>query len=207
MHGRTLITLLIALTLAAAASAEQCPTTLSAGSDGGKAWLGINASGFVAGEGQSFEMPCGGAFYGANLRLVLDGTSWYGVPPLASGDVLYCRILKLDGSILASTTTVIGFNIGSQTVHFDFTAQGLNLTAGEYLIACFPAGARQGRLAYYQQGDIYAGGQRFLSENGGAGPWIAIPVDQGDLAFQVFMEGSGVPNENTAWSAVKTYYR
>ena len=192
MHGRTLITLLIALTFAAAASAEPCPTTLSAGSDGGKAWLGINASGFVAGEGQSFEMPCGGAFYGANLRLVLDGTSW---------------ILKLDGSILASATTVVGFNIGSQTVHFDFTTQGLNLTAGEYLIACFPAGARQGRLAYYQQGDIYAGGQRFLSENGGAGPWIAIPVDQGDLAFQVFMEGSGVPNENTAWSAVKAYYR
>lgn len=207
MHGRKPIAMLIALSLAVTAGAATCPTSYSAGSDGGKAWLGMNAGGFIAGEGQSFAMDCAGAFYGVDFRLILDGNSWYGVPPLASGDLLYCKLMTPTGVVLGTKSLVIGYSLGTRTIHFDFSDLGIQLTPGNYILACYNTSPKQARLSYNQNGSLYADGQRYLSENGGIGPWVAIPAEQGDLAFQVFVEGGGVPNETADWSAVKSYYR
>lgn len=192
---------------AAGALAQSCPSHHEVLDNGGKAWLGINAGGFVAGEGQTVHLECGGVLQTVKFLLVLDGQTYNSAPPLRTGNILIASVrMPGIGVTLGTATAVIGFDLGTEWVSFDFTAQGIDLAAGDYLITCAPAGTGQGRLAYWQGEDHYAGGLRYLSEGGNAGPWVAIGSEFGDLAFQLDLDVP-TPAEEMSWSGVKSLYR
>jgi len=197
---------IIILTLAGAAAADPCYSLYSQSSNGGKAWLGVNAGGYVAGEGQTYHLNCDGKVLSVSFEIILDGQIWNDSPPLASGDALICSI-RIPGVLtLASTTTLLHFDQGTEWVTFDFSSQNVDLTAGDYLLTCAPVGGGQARLGYWRDADDYPFGVRYVSEGGNNGPWIAIGAEFGDLAFQVDMD-MPTPNEPSSWSAVKTLYR
>jgi len=198
--------LLLTLVLAGAATADPCYSLYTQHSNGGKAWLGVNAGGFVAGEGQTFQLNCDGKLLSVSFEVILDGQTWNGSPPLGSGDILTCSI-RIPGIVtIASTTSVLGYDVGTEWVSFDFSAQNVDLMTGNYLLTCTPIGSGQARMGYWRDSDAYPSGVRYVSEGGSAGPWIAIGAEFGDLAFKVDMD-MPTPNENTSWSAVKALYR
>jgi len=200
-------TLLIALAATAAGSAFGCPASLDIAANGGKAWLGMSAGGFIAGEGQSFHHDCDGALYSVAFQLVLDGQAAGGVPPLGAGDTIYAQVRTMGGAVLATRSQVLGFSVGVQWVVFDFTTPTLTLPAGDYQVTCFTASPKQGRVAYFQNGDAYGPGMRYISEMGEFGPWTALTPEYGDLAIMLTLEGDPVSTESTTWSAVKAAYR
>ena len=207
MHARITGTLLIALVATTAVNAVGCPATLDVNANGGKAWLGMSAGGFIAGEGQSFHNECDGALFTASFQLILDGVTAGGVPPLGAGDTVYAQVRTLGGVVLATRSQVLDFSTGTAWVTFDFTIPTLNLPAGDYLIVCYTASAKQGRVAYFQNGDAYGGGVRYISETGEFGPWTALTPEYGDLAIRLTLEGDVVANEAATWCAVKATYR
>ncbi|MDO9695440.1 MAG: hypothetical protein Q7W56_11980 [Candidatus Latescibacteria bacterium] len=207
MHARITGALLIALVATTAVNAVGCPATLDVNANGGKAWLGMSAGGFIAGEGQSFHNECDGALYTVSFQVVLDGLAAGGVPPLGAGDTVYAQVRTLGGAVLATRSQVLNFSTGTSWITFDFTTPTLNLPAGDYLIACYTASAKQGRVAYFQNGDPYAGGVRYISETGEFGPWNALTPAYGDLAIMLTLEGEVVANEAATWGAVKAAYR
>lgn len=199
--------LLIALVATAAGNAAGCPASLDVLANGGKAWLGMSAGGFIAGEGQSFHHDCDGALYSVAIQLVLDGQNAGGVPPLGAGDTIYMQVRTLGGNVLATRSRVLDFSTGVQWVVFDFTTPTLHLPGGDYLVICFTASAKQGRVAYFQNGDAYGAGVRYISEMGEFGPWTALTPEYGDLAFMMTLEGDPVAAELSTWGAMKAAYR
>lgn len=197
---------LIAVLAAPLAVWAQCPDQYEVVGDDGQAWLGMNAGGFIAGEGQSFEAECAGQVTLVRMELILDGQTWYGVPPLGTGDILYCDFMTTTGAVLATKSIVLDFDVGTRMISFDFADAGLDILAGDYLIACYPAAAKQARMGYHQADDIYAEGIRYISSNGGAGPWDPALPEHGDLAFRVNMNGF-IPAEAHSWGQVKSLYR
>lgn len=204
---RNAIAITLTLLLAGAAAAESCPGLIEVGSNGGKAWLGINAGGYVAGEGQSFVTPCGGKLNTVAFEVILDGQTWNSAPPLNESSVLICSIRIPGIMTLGTVMRTIGFSLGSEWVEFDFSSQGLDLDPGvTYLITCAPAGSGQGRLGYWQNEDVYADGVRYLSAGGSNGPWSPIDAEFGDLAFRVTLD-IPTPAETRTFSSVKRLYR
>lgn len=201
------IVIILALSLAAAAAADPCPSLIQVGSNGGKAWLGINAGGYVAGEGQSFTSTCGGKLNSVAFEVILDGQVWNSAPPLNANSILICSVRIPGVMTLGTVMRPIGFSLGTEWVEFDFSSQGLDLTPGmTYLITCAPAGSGQGRLGYWQNTDVYPEGVRYLSAGGSNGPWTAIGAEFGDLAFQVALDVP-TPAETLTWSGVKRLFR
>lgn len=206
MHGLRPYLAMFALLAAPLAVLAQCPNFYEVEGDAGKAWLGMNAGGFIAGEGQTFQTTCAGQITQVRFDLILDGLTWYGVPPLASGDVIVCEIMTPSGFSLASRNHVLDFDVGTRSIAFDFTADHLDMMSGTYLIACYPLQAKQARMSYHQSADIYAEGLRYISSNGSAGPWTPAAPENGDLAFKVIIDGF-VPAEQHSWGQVKSLYR
>ncbi len=206
MHGWKTHLLLIAIIAAPLTTLADCPNVYEVASDQGKAWLGMSAGGFIAGEGQSFHLDCPSLLVSVAFEVVLDGQAWYGVPPLGAGDLLYCEVRTTGGIALISQSKALDFDIGSEWIIFDFRNESLELLDGDYIVACYTAHARQGRLAYHQAEDIYSEGIRYISENGGAGPWTPVAPTHGDLAFQVDVLGS-VPADAITWGEVKALYK
>lgn len=206
MHAWKTHLLLIAIIAAPLSASADCPNVYEVASDQGKAWLGMSAGGFIAGEGQSFRLDCPSLLVSIAFEVILDGQTWYGVPPLGAGDILYCELRTVSGVTLLTQSKALEFDIGTEWMTFDFRSESFELLEGDYVVACYTAHARQGRLAYHQVEDIYGEGVRYISENGGAGPWNAISPTHGDLAFQVDVLGS-VPAEAHTWSEVKAIYR
>jgi len=206
MHAWKTHLLLIAILAAPLTVLANCPDIYEVPSDQGKAWLGLCAGGFIAGEGQSFHLECSSLLVTVSFEIILDGQNWYGVPPLGAGDMLYCEIRTLSGVTLLSTSRMLDFDVGQRWIIFDFSGHSFELIQGDYLIACYPAFAKQARLAYHQSSDLYSEGIRYISENGGAGPWLPADPVHGDLAFQVIALGT-VPAESAAWGQVKALYR
>ncbi len=206
MHGLRTYLLLIAIIAMPLAALADCPSRYEVTSDQGKAWLGMSAGGFIAGEGQSFYLECPSLLISISFEVVLDGQTWYGVPPLGMGDILYCEVRTLTDVSLISKSVELDFDIGTNWVTFDFRIDDFTLLDGDYLIACYTANTKQGRLAYHQADDVYAEGVRYISENGGAGPWTPAAPMHGDLSFEVNVLGS-VPTESVAWGQVKALYR
>lgn len=205
---RLLTTCLAAAVLLTAASAATatCPSLYEVSDNGGKTWLGINADGYMAGEGQTVHVDCGGALTDISFKLVLDGETWNGAPPLGSGDMLIASIRIPGVMTLGTAMATIDFNLGSQWIAFDFASQGLDLSAGDYLVTCAPVTSGQARLAYWQGEDSYAEGVRYVSEGGDAGPWIAIGSEFGDLAVRLELDVP-TPAESASWSEVKSLFR
>ncbi|MBU0742200.1 hypothetical protein KKA85_12535 [bacterium] len=206
MHGWKTHLLLIAIIATPLSALADCPNFYEVASDQGKAWLGMSAGGFIAGEGQSFYLECPCQLVSVTFEVVLDGLTWYGVPPLGTGDLLYCEFKTDTGVTLLSLSKALDFDVGRDWITFDFRADNFVLLPGDYMVVCFTASSRQGRLAYHQADDIYAAGVRYISENGGAGPWTPAAPTHGDLAFRVNVMGS-VPTESVAWGQVKALYR
>ncbi|MBC8423627.1 hypothetical protein H8E07_05850 [bacterium] len=206
MHAWRTISLLIATIAIPLVVLADCPNQYEVLGDEGKAWLGMNAGGFVAGEGQSFNLECTSEILSVEFLLILDGLTWYGVPPLGTGDILYGEIMTTNGLTLATESITLDFDEGIQWITFDFTSHELELVGGEYLITCHPANAKQARMSYHQAEDIYGGGLRYISSNGGAGPWTPAAAEHGDLAFRVNTPGT-VATESLQWGRVKTLYR
>ena len=207
MQARMMRALLIALLATMAGTAFGCPSSLGVTPNGGKAWLGMSAGGFIAGEGQSFHNECDGALFTVAFQVVLDGLTAGGVPPLGAGDTVYAQVRTLGGVVLATRSRVLDFSTGAQWVVFDFTTPTLDLPAGDYLVACFTASPKQGRVAYFQNGDAYGPGVRYISETGEFGPWYALTPEYGDLAIMLTLEGDVVAAERATWGAVKAAYR
>ncbi len=197
----------ILILTAAVAAAEPCTPLYDIAGNGGKAWLGINANGYVAGEGQSFTVDCQATLESVAFELVLDGLTWNGAPPLRAGNILIASVrMPAIGVTLGTVMLGIGFDVGTEWVTFDFSPYGISLTPGEYLVTCTPAGGGQGRLSYWQGDDSYAGGVRYLSQGGNVGPWVAIGPTSGDLAVKVQMNVP-TPTETASWSEIKSLYR
>ena len=197
----------ILILAAATASAQSCTPLYEILGNGGKAWLGINANGFVAGEGQTFTVDCEAPLRTISFELVLDGQTWNDAPPLGVGDVLTASVrMPSIGLTLGTAAHLIDFDAGTRWITFDFTSQGISLPVGEYLVTCAPTGSGQGRLSYSQGDDVYAGGVRYLSQGGSSGPWVPIDPSSGDLALRVEMDAA-TPAETMSWGAVKALYR
>jgi hypothetical protein len=206
MHAWRTVPLLIATIAIPLVVMADCPSQYEVLGDEGKAWLGMNAGGFIAGEGQSFVLECTDEVISVEFQLILDGLTWYGVAPLGAGDILYCSIKTITGVDMATEMITLDFDVGTQWITFDFTSHGLELYGNQYLITCHPANAKQARMAYHQSEDIYGGGLRYISSNGGAGPWTPAAPEHGDLAFRVNTPGL-VANEARQWGQVKSLYR
>ena len=192
---------------AAVATADPCTSLYDIAGNGGKAWLGINSNGYVAGEGQSFTVDCPATLESVSFQLVLDGLTWNGAPPLRTGNILLASVrMPAIGLILGTAMLGIGFDVGTEWITFDFSSSGIALVPGEYLVTCAPAGSGQGRLSYWQGEDSYTGGVRYLSQGGTNGPWVAIGPASGDLAVKVQMNVP-TPAETVSWSEIKTLYR
>ncbi len=200
------IVILCIILLASAATATTCPTRYQILDNGGKAWLGLNVSGFVAGEGQTIVLDCDGRLETVYFKLVLDGEIWNDAFPLASATLTATLRLPESAFALASADAIIDFDMGSEWIAFDFSGQEIDLEAGEYLMTCHPVGFRQGRLAYAQGEDVYPLGVRYVSEGGGDGPWIAISAEFGDLALKVEVE-EPVPSDAVSWSEIKALFQ
>jgi len=205
MHAWRPIVLLIAMIAIPLVALADCPSRYEVLGDEGKAWLGMNAGGFMAGEGQSFTLDCTSEVHSVEFLMILDGLTWYGVQPLGTGDILYGAIMTTSGLTLATETITLDFDEGTRWITFDFSSHELELFGGEYLIACYPANAKQARMSYHQAEDIYGAGLRYISSNGGAGPWTPAAPEHGDLAFRVNMPGF-VANEPLQWGQVKSLY-
>ena len=206
MHAwRPYLAILILLALPLTAAAD-CRSTYVVESDGGKAWLGMNAGGFIAGEGQSFHLDCAGQITLVRCEIILDGLTWYGVPPLASGDVIHCDVMLTSGVSMATTSVTLDWDEGTRSVAFDFSGASLDLMAGDYMLAWYPAQPKQARMGYHQADDCYSEGVRYISSNGSAGPWTAASPENGDLAFRVNVDGF-VPTDVNSWGQVKSLYR
>jgi len=197
----------ILILAATTAAADSCTSLYEIDGNDGKAWLGINSNGYVAGEGQTFTVDCEAPLRSIAFELILDGQTWNDAPPLQSGDILVASIrMPSLGLTLGTVMTTIGFDVGTEWVNFDFSSQNISLPTGEYLVTCAPAGGGQGRLSYWQGGDCYAGGVRYLSQGGNNGPWVAVDAAFGDLALRVEMDVT-TPAETMSWSDVKALYR
>ncbi len=206
MQGWRSYLLLIAMITIPLSALASCPDRYEVLGDEGKAWLGMNAGGFIAGEGQSFYLECACQVVTVQFELILDGLTWYGVPPLGSGDILFGEIKLATGLTIATQSIVLDFDEGRRWITFDFSTDNLDLGAGEYIITCYVASAKQARMSYHQAEDIYAEGIRYISSNGGAGPWTPAAPENGDLAFRVNPLGY-VPNAAHSWGQVKALYR
>ncbi len=168
----------------------------------GNNYFGLHASGENTGCGESITLDCNFRIQELRFRLILASPGG-SVPPLVQGDIIQGALLDMDGNVLSMVELAIPHSSGTAWLTFDFSGDATTYPAGDYIVAIATEVEGVGYVPM-DTNSGFAGGTRWGSHGGLAGPWTQVPI--WDYTFSVSVETDATPAADASWSAVKKQY-
>ncbi len=180
-------------------ASAQCTDLFENLAEDGNNYFGRKDSGQSTACGESVTLDCDFRIQEVRFRLILAGPAG-SVPPLAQGDIIQGALLDMDGNVLSMVELAIPHSSGTAWMDFDFSGDATTYPAGDYIVAIATEVAGVGYVPM-DTNSGFAGGTRWGSPFGLAGPWTQVP--SWDYTFSLTVDTDPTAVAETSWGAVK----